>query len=127
MLFRKKDTFRAIKLYSIGSEQGFIDRPSLVEAILKTFETEFDELPKEYGINGPYGIRKGGSVGIEVFKNKLETKGHDKYYGLNGSTEGRFGFHILFDANLAEATYSELIVWYKIDEIELPFDDTVKN
>jgi hypothetical protein len=127
VLFRKKDKFNAIKLYSIGLEQERIDRPAFIEELLKFFENKFEELPKEYVIHGPYGVRKGGSIGIKAFKNKLRTKGHEKYYALDGSTESRFGFHVSFDSILDGTTYSELIIWCKANEYQLPFEETIEE
>ena len=79
--------------------------------MLEFFESELKDIPKEFDIHGPYGIPKGQTIGIRAFKNKLEQKGHDKYYGLDGSTESRFGFNILFNAPIGNNFYTELIIW----------------
>ena len=127
MFFRKKEKFVAIKLYSIGSEQKKISRPDLVSALLSLFECEFSMLPKEYVISGPYGVRKGSSIGVKAFKNKLSSKGHEQYYGLTGDTEGKFGFKLILDCNLDPITYSELIIWYNASAFNVSFHEVVKK
>ena len=111
MFSRKKDKFTAIKLYSIDDEQSKIDRPILVQRILEFFESDLNGAPKEFDIHGPYGISKGQTIGIRAFKNKLEQKGHDEYYGLDGTTENHSGFNILFNAPIGNNFYTELIIW----------------
>jgi hypothetical protein len=108
---RKKDKFTAIKLYSIDDEQSKINRPILVERILEFFESELNGIPKEFDIHGPYGISKGQTIGIKAFKHKLEQKGHNEYYGLDGITESHSGFNILFNAPISNNFYTELIIW----------------
>ena len=119
MFSRKKDKFTAIKLYSIDDEQSKIDRPMLVQSILEFFESELNGIPKEFDIHGPYEISKGQTIGIRAFKNKLEQKGHDKYYGLDGSTESQSGFNILFNAPIGNNFYTELIIWCNSVLLEL--------
>ena len=127
MFFKMNNKVTAIKLYSIGSDQAGISRPDLTDSILKGFEEQFGEIPKCYIIHGPYGIRKGGSVGITAFKNKLNAKGHDKYYALTGKTEGKLGFNISVDAMLEKQKYSELIIWLYTDSYAPSFEDLVKT
>ena len=80
-------------------------------------------MPEKFDINGPYGIAKGRTVGIEAFKNKLHQKGHEKYFALFGLTEKRLGFHALFDANRPNTTYTEIIFWYKKGLYSVSFKD----
>ncbi|MDP5138638.1 hypothetical protein [Rheinheimera baltica] len=127
MFLKKKDEFTAIKLYSIGKDQGLIDRPALVEAILDVFESMLEEMPKNFDIDGPYGISKGRTVGIDSFKNKLHQKGHEKYYALMGRTENRLGFHALFEANRPNTTYSEIIFWFKKNSYTVPFKELIQR
>lgn len=126
MLFQKKDKVIAIKLYSIGTAQVKIDRPQLVDSILGLFDIEFSELPKKYVIHGPYGVRKGGAVGIKSFKRKLQEKGHEKYYALSGDTESQFGFSVSFECKLEKSTYSEIVIWYNASAFYVPFRNVVK-
>ncbi len=108
-LSKTKQSFKAIKLYCID---GSIDREKLIPAILRTFQNSLGSTPEEYDINGPYGIKKGSTVGLETFQKKLAAKGHDKYFALHGRTTGEYGFNLLLNAKTGEATYSELIIWY---------------
>ncbi len=127
MFFKKKDEFTAIKLYSIGKDLEFINRPVLVEAILDVFQNILNEMPQDFDISGPYGISKGRTVGIESFKNKLQQKGHEKYYALMGSTENRLGFHALFDAKRPNTTYTEIIFWFKKGSYTVPFKKIIQT
>jgi hypothetical protein len=113
-VFRKKTKkYEAIKLYSVGTDQAVINRKILIESIFTVFENAFKEFPEDYDISGPYGIRKGSSVKLKTFKNKLEKIGHEKYYGYHGYTDGQFGFNALFNAKLNDSnSYTELIIWY---------------
>ncbi|WP_462169733.1 hypothetical protein [Pseudoalteromonas xiamenensis] len=126
MFFRKKNKVTAIKLYSIEDNQVGISRPELIDSVFKAFEEQFSEIPVSYVIHGPYGIRKGGSVGIKAFKSKLNAKNHEKYYALTGKTEGKLGFNLLLDAILENQTYSELIIWWYTDCYTPSFEDVVK-
>jgi hypothetical protein len=126
VLFKKKAIFSAVKIYSIGNDQERINRPDLVEAILYIFEDHLNELPQIYDIHGPYGIPKGKGVGIRGFKNKIEQKGHDKYYGLWGQTEKILGFNLLLGARIGDSNYSELILWYRKELFYPVFEDLVK-
>ncbi|WP_395008078.1 hypothetical protein [Undibacterium sp.] len=117
-IFRRNvGMLRAVKLYSIGVNQEAIDRSELIDVLLEVCKTSFGEYPKEYDIYGPYGIRKGASVGLKAFRNKLAKFGHEKYYGLIGFTDNRFGFQLSFSHQIEKVSFSELIVWYsdKID------------
>lgn len=125
MFFRNKNKVTAIKLYSIGNDQAGISRPDLTDTIFKVFEKQFCEVPKSYVIHGQYGIRKGGSVGIKAFKDKLDAKGHERYYALTGETEGKLGFNIRLDATLENQTYSELVIWWYSDFYTPSFEDIV--
>lgn len=126
MLFNKnKKQYRAIKLYSLFADQDGIDRNALVNSTLRIFETLFHEMPNEFLISGPYGIKKGTAVKLSTFKSKLEKIGHEKYYGLDGVTEGEFGFRLLLNAKLERGTYTELIVWYSKDEWTIDFKEVV--
>ncbi len=127
MFLKKKDEFTAIKLYSIGKDQESIDRPALVEKILDAFENILGETPKNFDINGPYGIPKGRTIGIELFKNKLHQKGHEKYFAIFGETEKRLGFHALFNANRPDTTYTEVVFWFKKALYSGLFQDIVQN
>lgn len=116
--------FRTIKLYSIAQDQARIDRPLLVESVLSVFSRCFKTLPRDFDIHGPYGVRKGTSVGIKAFRSKLEKKGHEKYYALNGYTAGLLGFELLLEATCAaDTTYSELVIWYSLQDFDVPFLD----
>lgn len=126
MFFRKRKKVKAIKLYSIGSEQIGIERLNLVESMFDIFENQFGDKPNAYVIHGPYGIKKGSSVGIRAFKNKLATKGHEKYDSLTGETEGELGFNISFGARLENQTYSELIIWWYTEHYAPSFEAIVK-
>lgn len=127
MLFNKsKKKYRAIKLYSLFGDQDRIDRDALVNSTLKIFETLFHEMPVEFDIHGPYGIKKGTTVKFSTFKSKLEKFGHEKFYALEGETPGKFGFRLLFNAKLARGTYTEFIVWYSKNEWTIEFKDVVK-
>lgn len=121
MFFKKKDEFTAIKLYSIGKDQEFLNRPVLVEAILDVFQNILNEMPQNFDISGPYGISKGRTVGIESFKSKLQQKCHEKYYAFMGCTENCLGFHALFDANRPNTTYTEIIFLFKKGTYTVPF------
>lgn len=112
MFFNKSKNIVAFKFFSIGKEQEGINRPALVGSLLELFESDFGELPEEFVIHGPYGIPKGRHVGIKAFKNKLKLKGHEKYYALNGKTGSKLGFEALFEANITNGSYSELVVWF---------------
>jgi hypothetical protein len=117
MLFRRRDEskVRALKLYSVWlpAARPAIDRPVLVETILGLCQALFGNLPAKFDIHGPYGIRKGQSVGIKAFRSKLQRRGHDDYYALDGSTPGSFGFGCLFDAKTGtDHLYTELVFWY---------------
>lgn len=126
MLFNKnKKKYRAIKLYSLFADQDGIDRNALVASTLRIFETLFHEMPDEFDISGPYGIKKGTAVKLSTFKSKLEKVGHEKYYGLEGVTEGKFGFSLLLNAKLERGTYTELIVWYSKDDWTIDFKEVV--
>ncbi len=126
-LFRKNEKFfRAIKLYSIDQDQGSIDRPLLIVSILKLLKGAFGDYPNEYDIHGPYGIKKGATVDLITFQRKLSKKGHSKYYALNGYTEGKFAFNVVFDAKLRSSTYSELIIWYSLECYTLDFRRAVE-
>ena len=88
-------------------------RAVLVETILALCQDLFGSTPTRFDIHGPYGIRKGQSVGIKAFRTKLERRGHDDYYAINGRLPGSFGFVVLFDAKTGtEHLYSELVFWY---------------
>ncbi|MBE1299867.1 MAG: hypothetical protein GJ680_08195 [Alteromonadaceae bacterium] len=126
MFFKKKNKITVIKLYSIEHDQVGILRPELTKTILKGFELQFGEIPKNYVIHGPYGIRKGASIGVEAFKNKLNNKDHGKYYSLSGETEGKLGFNISLDATLEKQKYSELIIWWYTDNYSPSFEELVK-
>lgn len=115
MIFRKKEKLTALKLYSIGADQSGIHRPNLVDLLLDFFSSRFGELPSSFVIHGPYGIPKGQDIGIRAFKNKLKSKGHDKYYALHGETESKLGFEVLFEAKIGNDSYSELIIWFNPD------------
>jgi hypothetical protein len=113
-LFKKEvpSSFTAIKLYCLSEPNN---RDLLISTILKSIEHTFNSLPIEYDIHGPYGIRKGATVGIQEFQSKLSKKGHDKYHGVWAQTNGKFGFYLQLGALLGRAnssSYSELIIWY---------------
>jgi hypothetical protein len=99
----------AIKLYCIGEPEN---RELLLSRILSSLQEVFGALPEEFDIHGPYGIRKGSSIGYRAFQNKLTQKGHEKYYALAGETNGQFGFNLLLGARIGEITYTELVLWY---------------
>lgn len=127
MFFKKKTKkIRAIKLYSLCRDQEGIERIVLVESVLRVFETLFHEMPTGFDISGPYGISKGKTIGLATFKRKLERIGHEKYYGLYGATEEKFGFRLLFNAKLEQLTYTELIFWYPKDEWKIDFKQLVR-
>jgi len=127
MFFKRKEKIKAIKLYSVGSDLEGINRQLLIKNIVEIFDSLFLELPKDYVIHGPYGIRKGGSVEIKAFNRKLESKGHDKYYALSGETENRLGFNVSFDCQLQGTEYAEFIIWYKSSEFSVFFHDIVRK
>ena len=119
MLFfkRKQPQLRALKLYSVSSttRRPAIHRAVLLEAILSMCQELFGAAPTKFDIHGPYGIRKGQRVGIKAFRSKLERRGHDDYYAIDGEAPGSFGFGCLFDARTAtEHVYSELVFWYQL-------------
>jgi len=99
----------AIKLYCIGEP---VNREALLFRILTSLQTTFGTLPDEYDIGGPYGVKKGSTIGYQSFQNKLTRKGHEKYYALSGETGGQFGFRLLLGAHIDGLVYSELILWY---------------
>ena len=128
MLFDKqKSKFRVVKLYSIGRDQDEIDRPKLVESILRLFEKNFNEFPENYDIHGAYGIAKGSSVQLKTFLKKLDNKGHEKYYALSGDTVGKLGFKVLFGAKYKNIDYSELLIWYPKEIETVSLKTIVKN
>ena len=50
-----------------------------------------------------------------MFRSKLERRGHDDYYAIDGWFPGSFGFSCLFDARTGtEHLYSELVFWYHL-------------
>ena len=108
----------AIKLYSTSPP---LDREVLVLSILKSMQDSFGALPVEFDIHGPYGIKKGSTVGFKAFQKKLEQKGHDGYYALSGNTSDQFGFHLLLGARIGETSYSEIIVWYAPERFQVDF------
>ncbi len=114
--------FRAIKLYTVAAEGHALalNRPLLVQTILDVMHHHFQALPKEYDISGPYGIRKGSSVGIKSFLNRLQKKGHDKYYAMHGSTTDHFGFELHLESG--QGKYNELIIWFDLSLY--PADET---
>jgi hypothetical protein len=122
----RQENYRVIKLYSVVNSEISIKRPTLVDKILSLFDEHWGVLPKEYDIYGPYGIRKGSSVGIKSFKNKLEQKGHEKYHGLVGYTEDVFGFNLSIDIPRDDFRYSELILWFREDDFDVKFLKVVK-
>ncbi|MBQ4833679.1 hypothetical protein J8L70_10540 [Pseudoalteromonas sp. MMG010] len=123
MFSRLKFNLTALKLYSIAEDQYEIDRSNLVDLVLEYFKNQFGELPKEFVIHGPYGISKGQSVGIKAFRNKLNSKGHEKYYALSGDTELRLGFEASFSDSNESGSFSELIIWFN-SQI---FEDSLVN
>lgn len=130
MFFRNKEVKKevaVIKLYLIDSTISNNAKAQLLETLLSYFENQFGEMPEEYVIHGPYGVPKGSTVGLRAFRNKLKIKGHDKYYGLNGSTQNKFGFSLSVDCHWREQAYSELIIW-GITELHPPsFEEIVKR
>lgn len=126
MFARREPVYRTIKLYCVGDDQTKIDRAGLVDALLAMFENLFRSVPRSYDIHGPYGIRKGSTVGLNAFKSKLEKIGHEKYYSLNGETEGLFGFTLSLGARLENITYSELIVWFAPENFDVDFFSLVR-
>lgn len=124
-LFAKNKTvYRAIKLYSIDSDQDKIDRAGLVEAVLTMFTHHFSGPPKEYDIHGPYGVRKGSSIGIKAFRNKLQKFGHAKYYALHGYTEELYGFDL--SLGTLRGACSELMIWYSPEHYSVDFQSIVQ-
>ncbi len=126
-LFKKevRPPFTAIKLYGLREPA---DREALLSSILDSIRSTFGALPVEYDICGPYGIKKGTTVGLKAFQNTLAKRGHDKYYTLSGATSGQFGFNLLLGARVngtACSTYSELIVWYASDNYSVDFLELV--
>lgn len=111
-IFKKRKPVIAFKFYSIGSNQDGINREKFVESLLEVFKAQFNELPREYVIHGPYGIAKGQSVGIKDFKNKLQLKGHSKYSALSGDTSSRLGFETRFHFKAEGISYSEAVIWF---------------
>lgn len=76
--------WEVLKLYSAMSvdRQVTVDRQILVDSLVQTFEKYFGEAADCLDIHGPYGIRKGQTVGIKRFKTLLQSKGYDKFHGL---------------------------------------------
>ncbi|TKB45384.1 hypothetical protein [Thalassotalea mangrovi] len=99
----------------------------LVNDIIDIFESKFLELPKDFVIHGPYGIPKGGAVGIKSFEKKLNSKGHDKYYALSGNTNNRFGFDISLECHLEGIEYAELVIWYKSEEFDVHLKEVAET
>ncbi|KZN62075.1 hypothetical protein N473_21255 [Pseudoalteromonas luteoviolacea CPMOR-1] len=126
MFFKKSEKFKVYKFYIIDDDQNKIDRPKLMDFILFFFENNL-QIPLDFDIGGPYGIRKGSSCGIQAFRNKLEKHGHDKYYALSGVTENVVGFELLFNAVYNEHTYSELIIWYNPKDYDLTFEKVIRE
>lgn len=124
-LFAKSDLprIRAIKLYSLGEPS---ERNVLVSCILASLEKVFGTAPAEFDIHGPYGVKKGTTIGLESFQKKLSQKGHDKYYALTGETSNQFGFNLLLGARCGETIYSELILWYDTAKYEVEFLELVQ-
>lgn len=110
--------FTAIKLYCIGEPKN---RELLLQRILSSLQETFGALPEEFDIHGPYGIRKGSSIGYRAFQNKLTQKGHEKYYALSGETNGQFGFNLLLGARIGEIAYTELVLWYASETYVIDF------
>ena len=108
----------AIKLYCIGEPEN---RELLLSSILNSLQETFGTLPEEFDIHGPYGIRKGSTIGYRAFQNRLNRKGHGKYYALSGETNGQFGFQLLLGARIAELTYTELLLWYASESYAVDF------
>jgi hypothetical protein len=121
----EKKKYRAIKLYSLFGDQHGIDRRALVTSILEVFERLFHRSPDEFDIHGPYGVKKGDAVHLSAFIGRLQKVGHEKYFALEGATIASFGFKLLCNARLEEATYTELIVWYAQDEWKIDFKEVV--
>ena len=123
---------RVIKLYSVSPmpSDKLLNRPMLVDTLLALFQKCFGELPKHFDIHGPYGVKKGSTVGIKSFRNKLEKRGHGDYYALtgyaDGYSEGPFGFDCLFDAMTNSChTYNEIVIWYLPDKYEVNVNECV--
>lgn len=119
MFFWRRDEskLRALKLYSVWlpGRQPAIDRAVLTETILGLCQEQFGDVPAQFDIHGPYGIRKGRGVGIKAFRSKLQRRGHADYYAIDGSTPGSFGFGCLFGAKTGtEHFYNELVFWYAL-------------
>jgi len=110
--------FTAIKLYCIGEPEN---REVLLLRILSSLKDTFGALPEEFDIHGPYGIRKGSSIGYRAFQNKLSQKGHGQYDALSGETNGQFGFDLLLGARIGEITYAELVIWYASETCVVDF------
>lgn len=124
-LFTKSDLprIKAIKLYSLGDPS---ERNVLVSCILASIEKVFGTTPAEFDIHGPYGVKKGTTIGLESFQKMLSQKGHDKYYALSGETSNQFGFNLVLGARCGETSYSELILWYDTAKYEVEFIELVR-
>lgn len=83
-LFGTRTKWEVLKLYSSISvdRQVTVDRQILVDKLVQTFEKYFGEAPDSFDNLGPYGIGKGQTVGLKRFMTLLQSKGHDKFYGL---------------------------------------------
>ncbi len=106
--FKKHPVNVVLKLYAIDVPMA--RRESILNAIILTLKTNFNQLPKNYVIHGPYGVRKGGSILYKTFVKKLAEKGHEKYYAVDGQTENSHGFH--FSYSSVKPVF-ELTIWHR--------------
>ena len=126
-LFGTRTKWEVLKLYSSISvdRQVTVDRRILVDSLVQTFEKYFGEAADSFDIHGPYGIRKGQTVGLKRFKTLLQSKGYDKFYGLT-ITNKSYSKCIEFldtsdnlERKVSTYGYRELIIGHQILEQQL--------
>jgi hypothetical protein len=118
---RDKSQWDLLKLYSSISNDkpSSIQRERLVDTLLANFESCYGQGPDLLDIHGPYGVQKGRPIGVKRFKNLLQTKGFEKFYGLTMANKNH-EIHVNFLDNAHELHikgwpfgYQELIIGHK--------------
>jgi hypothetical protein len=128
-LFKTKPPIVTIRLTALeGAEHGRIDRPALVEALLKAWRGAMGGPPDTFDIDGPYGIAKGRGVGLQAFENKLRKKGHDAYHGYVAWDRQRAGFCVSFLASPPYSTsFVEIVLWFDSAAVAINAVDMVNE
>jgi hypothetical protein len=128
-LFGTRTKWEVLKLYSSISvdRQVTVDRQILVDTLVQTFEKYFGEAADSFDIHGPYGIRKGQTVGLKRFKTLLQSKGYDKFYALTITNKTNSKCIEFLDTSddlerkVSTSGYRELIIGHQILEQQSDF------